>query len=82
MYKPVVDSNGFPVGQVINLTQNGSGNFDVFGVRVDQAASTRMNHGSSPANGPIFLEIELIDTVGKVVRLKKRVEDLLEESAH
>ena len=82
LHKPVVDAHGVPVGRVINMTQNGSGNFDIFGVQVDRATSAKMNHGHPPAEGPIFLDIDIIETVGQVVRLKKRIEELLADEAH
>jgi len=82
MYKSVVDARGVPVGTVINMTQNGSGNFDIFGVQVTKDASVRINHGRVAPDGPIFLEVDLIETVDQVVKLKKRVEDLLVEVAH
>ena len=82
LHKPVVDAYGVPVGRVINITQNGSGNFDIFGVQVDRATSAKMNHGHAPADGPIFLDIDIIETVDRVVRLKKRIEELLADEAH
>lgn len=81
MYKSVVDARGVPVGKVINMTQNGSGNFDIFGVQVNKDASARINHGRVAPDRPIFLDVELIETVDLVVKLKKKVEDLLEDVA-
>jgi hypothetical protein len=78
LYKPVVDASGEPVGKVVNITQNGSGNFDIFGVAVTEEASIRLNHGHQKMGEPVFLDIELIETVDRVVRLKKRLEELLD----
>jgi len=78
LYKPVVDSSGKPVGKVVNLTQNGSGRFEVFGVQFDQTISKGGNGGNGGnGSGPVFLDMELIETVDRVVRLKKRLEDLV-----
>ena len=78
LYKSVVDALGITVGKVVNMTQNGSGNFDVFGVTMDPEASIKVNHGHQRMGEPVFLDIELIETVDRVVRLKKKLEDLLE----
>jgi sporulation protein YlmC with PRC-barrel domain len=79
LYKPVVDASGEPVGKIVNLTQNGSGQFEIFGVAMNKEASIRMNHGHQNMGEPVFLDIDLIDAVDKVVTLKKRLEDLLVE---
>jgi hypothetical protein len=77
LYKPVVDARGEPVGMVVNLTQNGSGQFEIFGVAMNEDASIRINHGRQRLGEPVFLDMDLIEAVDRVVTLKKRLEDLL-----
>ncbi len=77
LYKPVVDSCGEPVGTIVNLTQNGSGQFEIFGVAMNAEASVKINHGHQRMGEPVFLDMGLIENVDRVVKLKKRLEDLL-----
>jgi hypothetical protein len=79
LYKSVVDALGVTVGKVVNMTQNGSGNFDLFGVAMDPDASIKMNHGHQRTSEPVFLDVELIERIDRVVKLKKRLEDLLDD---
>ena len=79
LYKSVVDSCGEPVGKIVNLTQNGSGQFEIFGVAMNEEASVRINHGHQKMGEPVFLDMDLIGDVDRVVTLKKRLEDLLAE---
>lgn len=76
LYKPVVDSGGEPVGKVVNLTQNGTGNFDTFGINIDDTATNRINNGRVHPVSQIFLDIDLIETVDSYIRLKKRLDEL------
>jgi sporulation protein YlmC with PRC-barrel domain len=77
LYKHVVDARGEPVGKIVNLTQNGSGQFEIFGVAMTEEASVKINHGHQRMGEPVFLDMDLINAVDKVVTLKKRLEDLL-----
>jgi|GEM_PF-6249850 len=77
LYKSVVDASGEPVGKIVNMTQNGSGQFEIFGVAMNQEAAARVNHGHQRMGEPVFLDIDLISNVAQVVTLKKRLEDLL-----
>jgi len=77
LYKSVVDSRGEPVGTIVNLTQNGSGHFEIFGVAMNEDASIKINHGHQRLGEPVFLDMDLISSVDRVVTLKKRLEDLL-----
>ena len=77
LYKPVVDAAGEPIGKIVNLTQNGSGQFEIFGVAMNQESSAKVNHGNQRMGEPIFLDMDLIGTVDRVVTLNKRLDDLL-----
>jgi hypothetical protein len=79
LYKPVVDALGETVGTVVNMTQNGSGNFEVFGIVMDPEASVRANHGHQRMCEPVFFDIDLIEAVDRVVRLRKKLDELFEE---
>jgi hypothetical protein len=73
----VVDADGRTVGNVFNLTQNGRRFFEIFGVELSKDAATEVL-GLNSTNGHIFLNVDMIDTVDEIVKLKKRIEDLKE----
>ena len=77
LYMKVVDADGVPVGSVSNITQNGKGFFEIFGVELSQDVAQRVL-GLNSMNGHIFLNVDMIDTVDEMIKLKKRLVDLKE----
>jgi len=76
LYKEVVDADGESLGKVINITQNGNGFFEIFGVEMCQEAAEKVNGACASIGGHLFLNVDIIDTVDKMVRLKNSLDDL------
>ena len=76
LYKKVVDSSGRPIGKIVNLTQNGSGHFDLFGIEVYEEAAKSIGNGGDRSVSQLFLDVDIIGQVDKVIKLRKRLEEL------
>ena len=76
LYKEVVDSKGEPIGKVVNLTQNGSGYFDLFGVEIYESVAHRIHIDGRGLCPHLFLDTGLIEEVDIMIRLKQRIEEL------
>jgi hypothetical protein len=74
LYKMVIDTEGRVVGKIVNVTQNGSGIFEEFGI-------SRNNRGNGEciqrSDDLLFAHIDCIDRIADEVFLKVRLDELL-----
>ena len=76
LYKEVIDAEGNSLGKIVNITQNGAGFFETFGVEMCESAAIRMNGNKANAGGHLFLKVDIIAQVDRIIRIKRTIDEL------